>query len=58
MCGAPSTIIHLGHIIAEFRQSPVPVEHHHRHHAIVLTELIPDASLDWSPRDVIELDVC
>ena len=41
-----STIFHLGHIIAEFRRSPAPVEHHHRHHAVVLTELIPDTLLD------------
>ena len=50
MCGAPSTIFHLGHIVAEFRRSPAPVEHHHRHHAVVLTELFPDTLLDRSPR--------
>ena len=54
----PSTIFHLGHIIAVLRQSPAPVEHHHRHHAIVLTELIPEALLDRSPGSVIELYVC
>ena len=27
----PSTIFYLGHIVAEFRRSPAPVEHHHRH---------------------------
>ena len=54
----PSTIFHLGHIVAEFRRSPTPVEHHHRHHAVVLTELIPDALPDWSPGNIIELNVC
>ena len=36
----PSTIIHLGNIVAVLRRSPASVEHHRRHHAIVLTELI------------------
>ena len=54
----PSTIFHLGHIVAEFRRSPAPVEHHHRHHAVVLTELSLKARLDWSSRDVIEMNVC
>ena len=54
----PSTIFHLGHIVVEFRRSPAPVEHHHRHHAIVLTKLIPDTLLDQSPGIVIELNVC
>ena len=54
----PSTIFHLGHIIVEFRRSPAPVEHHHRHHAVVLTELIPEALLDRSPGIVIELYAC
>ena len=58
VCGAPSTDFHLGHIVAEFRQSPAPVEHHHRHHAVVLTELISGASLDRRPEIVIELNVC
>ena len=35
----PSTIIHLGHIVAVLRRSPASVEHHHRHHVVVLTEL-------------------
>ena len=54
----PSTIFHLGHIVAEFRRSPAPVEHHHRHHAVVLTELSLDTRLDRSTRDIIELNVC
>ena len=54
----PSTIFHLGHIIAEFGRSPAPVEHHHRHHAVVLTELIPNTLLDRSPGIVTELNVC
>ena len=53
-----STIFHLSHIVAEFRQSPALVEHHHRHHAVMLTELIPDTLLDQSPGIVIELNVC
>ena len=54
----PSTIFHLGHIVAEFRRSSAPVEHHHRHHAVVLTELISGARLDQRPEIVIELNVC
>ena len=53
-----ATIFHLGHIVVEFRRSPAPVGHHHRHHAVVMTELIPDALLDRSPEIVIELTVC
>ena len=34
------------------------VEHHHRHHAVVLTELSLKDRLDQSSRDVIELNVC
>ena len=34
------------------------VEHQDRHHAVVLTELFPDALLDRSPGIVIELNVC
>ena len=33
------------------------VEHHHRHHAVVLTELSLKARLDRISRDVIELNV-
>ena len=51
-------ILHLDHIVAVLRRSPASVEHHHRHHAIVLTELIPEALLDRSPGSVIELNVC
>ena len=58
VCGAPSTIIHLGHIIAVLRRSPASVEHHHRHHAVMLMELSLKARLDRSSRDVIELNVC
>ena len=58
VCGAPSTIIHLDNIIAVLRRSPASVEHHHRHHAIVLKELSLKARLDWSSRDVIKLNVC
>ena len=58
VCGAPSTIIHLDNIVAVLRRSPASVEHHHRHHAVVLTELSLKARLDRSSRDVIELNVC
>ena len=54
----PSTLLHLDNIVAVLRRLPASVEHHHRHHAIVLTELIPDALLDWSPGNVIKLNVC
>ena len=57
VCGAPATII-LDNIVGEFRRSPAAVVHQDRHHAVVLTELIPDALLDWSPGNVIELNVC
>ena len=58
MCGAPSIVFHLGHIDVVLRQSPASVEHHNRHHVVVLTELIPDTLLDRSPDIVIELNVC
>ena len=54
----PSTILHLGHIVAVLRRSPAMVEHQDRHHAVVLTELLPEALLDRSPGSVIELNVC
>ena len=54
----PSTIFHLGHIVAEFRRSPALVEHHHRHHAVVLMKLIPEALLDRSPGIVIKMNMC
>ena len=54
----PSTILHLGHIVAVLRRSPATVEHQDRHHAVVLTELLPEALLDRSPGCVIELNVC
>ena len=58
MCDAPSTIFHLDHIVAVLRRSPAIVEHQDRHHAVVLTELLPEALLDRSSRCVIELYVC
>ena len=54
----PSTIFHLGHIVAVLRRSPATVEHQDRHHAVVLTKLLPEALLDRSPGNVIELNVC
>ena len=51
-------ILHLGHIVAVLRRSPATVEHQDRHHAVVLTELLPEALLDRSPGSVIELNVC
>ena len=45
-------------MVAVLRRSPVSVEHHHRHHAVVLTELSLVTRLDRSTRDVIELNVC
>ena len=53
-----STIVHLDNTIAVLRRSPASVEHHHRHHAVVLTELSLDTQLDRSSRYVIELYVC
>ena len=41
----PSTII-LDKIVAVLRRSPATVVHQDRHHAVVLTELIPEALLD------------
>ena len=47
VCGAPSTVFHLGHIVAVLRRSPASVEHQDHHHAVVLTELsLPEALLD------------
>ena len=54
----PSTIFHLGHIVAEFRRSPASVEHHHRHHAVVVMKITLGFSWIKSSRDVIELNVC
>ena len=54
----PSTILHLDHIVAVLRRSPATGEHQDRHHAVVLTELLPDALLDRSPGIVIELNMC
>ena len=58
MCGAPSTIIHLGNIVAVLRQSPAAVEHHHCYPTGMLPEPSLKARLARSPRDVIELNVC
>ena len=58
VCGAPSTIVHLDNIVAVLRRSPASVEHHHRHHTVVLTKLSLNTRLDRSSRDVIELNVC
>ena len=46
VCGAPSTIVHLDNIVVALRRSPASVEHHHRHHAVMLTELSLEALLD------------
>ena len=54
----PSTIFYLGNIIVVLRRSPASVEHHHCHHAIVLTKLSLNTLLDRSSRDVTELNVC
>ena len=53
----PSTIFHLGHIVAVLRRSPASVVHQDRHHAVVLTELIPGGFAGSRPGDVIELYV-
>ena len=53
----PSTDFHLDNTLAVLRRSPGSVEHHHRHHVVVLTELSLKARLDRSSRDVIELNV-
>ena len=54
----PSTIFHLGHIVAVLRRSPATVEHQDRHHAVVLTELPPAPLLDRRSGCVIALYVC
>ena len=53
----PKTI-YLNNIVVVLRRSPATVEHQDRHHAVVLTELLPEALLDRSPGCVIELYVC
>ena len=58
VCGAPSTIVHLDNIVAVLRRSPASVEHHRRHHAVVLTKLSLNTRQDRSSRDVIGLNVC
>ena len=42
----PSTIIHLGHIVAVLRRSPAPVASSSPRHAVVLTKLSLDTLLD------------
>ena len=54
----PFTIVHLDNTIAVLRRSPASVEHHRRHHAVVLKKLSLNTRLDRSSRDVIELNVC
>ena len=54
----PPATIYLDNTVAEFRRSPAAVVHQDRHHAVMLTELLPDALLDQSPGIVIELNVC
>ena len=44
--------------VAVLRLSPALVEHHHRHHAVVLTKLSLNTRLDRSSSDIIELNVC
>ena len=58
VCGAPSKVFHLDHIVVVLRRSPASVEHQDRPHAVVLTELLPEALMDRSPGIVIELNVC
>ena len=54
----PPSIIILDNIVVVLRRSPATVEHQDRHHAVVLTELIPNTLLDRSPGIVIELNMC
>ena len=42
----PSIILHLDNIVAVLRRSPASVEHHHRHHAVVVTKLSLEALVD------------
>ena len=54
----PSTIFHLGHIVAVLRRSPASVEHHHRHNVVIMKKLSLNVLLDRNSRDVTELNVC
>src|SRR3954462_5516446 len=45
----PSTIFHLGHIVAVLRRSPASVTHQDRHHAVVLTKLFPESFAGSEP---------
>ena len=54
----PSTIVLLDHIVAVLGRSPATVKHQDRHHAVVLTKLLPEALLDRSLGCVIDLYLC
>src|SRR4051812_42818911 len=45
----PSTIFHLGHIVAVLRRSPASVVHQDHHHAVVLTKLFPESFAGSEP---------
>ena len=47
-----------GKLVDSSSGSPASVEHHHRHHAVMLTKLSLNTRLDQSSRDVIKLNVC
>ena len=48
----PSTIVHVDNTVAVLRRNPASVEHHHRHHAVVLTKHLPQhlAGLEFEGR--------
>ena len=54
----PSTIFHLGHIVAVLRRSPASVVHQDRNHGDVLWGLLPVALLHRGLGSVIELNMC
>src|SRR3954468_1046371 len=45
----PSTIFHLGHIVAVLRRSPASVVHQDRHHAVVLMKLFAESFAGSEP---------